>query len=80
MIPTSLSSLNDVFHDDDWIKELDGIEVQEIPVDGLWRKVTLFRHKTHTSRVCIWFGGMKHEVIDPELPYAYYTDTCMYFL
>ena len=74
MIPTSLSRLNDVFHDDNWNKELDGIPVEVQEIYGLWSKVTLFRHKTHTctSRVCIWFGGMEYEGIDPELAYAYY--------
>ena len=48
---------------------LDGVEVQEL--DGTWRGVTVFRHKTNTEHVCIWFGGDGYEVIDPTNPYAY---------
>ena len=69
-IPTvTTSQTNDLFTDDDWNVEIQGIEVQE--VDGEWRTATLFRHKTNKTHVCIWFGGVEYEGLDPASPYAY---------
>ena len=70
---TSTSLTNDLFNDDDWDLELDGIEVQEI--DETWRAVTLFRHKTNSGHVCIWFGGVEYEGMDPSHPYSYCSRT-----
>ena len=65
--------VNDLFDDDEWSKELDGIEVQES--DGEWRKITLFRNRTNTNHVCLWFGGDEYEGLDPSRPYAYESQT-----
>ena len=65
--PTPLT--NDLFDDGDWSKELEDIEVEEI--DGTWRNVTVFRSKTNHGHVCLWFGGVEYEGIDPEHPYSY---------
>lgn len=69
-IPTGTSPQNnDLFVDNDWNAEIRGIEVQEI--DGEWRSATLFRHKTNKNHVCIWFGGLEYEGLDPSSPYTY---------
>lgn len=60
---------DNIFNDDEWTKELDGIEVQEL--EGEWRKVTVFRNRGRPSHVCLWFGGDEYEGIDPRRPYAY---------
>ena len=60
---------NDLFNDDDWNVELADVEVQE--ADGTWRNVTVFRHKVNTNHVCIWFGDLEYEGIDPSQPYTY---------
>ena len=59
---------NGLFNDDDWQKKLHGIEVQDL--DDTWRVVSLFRHKTNTEHVCLWFGGNEYEGIDPLHPFA----------
>ena len=76
--PTATSYINTditngLFNDDDWQKELYGIEVQDL--DDTWRAVSLFRHKTNTEHVCLWFGGNEYEGIDPLHPYAYCSHT-----
>ena len=69
-IPTvAVSQTNELFIDDDWDTEIEGIEVQEI--DGEWRSVTLFRHKTNRNHVCLRFGGVEYEGLDPSNPYSY---------
>ena len=69
-IPTvTAPQTNDLFVDNDWNTEIEGVEVQEI--DGAWRSATLFRHKTNRDHVCIWFGGVEYEGLDPSHPYFY---------
>ena len=68
-IPDITPPTNDMFNDDDWNLELKDVEVQE--ADGTWRNVTLFRHKVNTNHVCIWFGNLEYEGIDPSQPYTF---------
>ena len=68
-IPDSTPPTNDMFNDDDWNLELKDVEVQEI--DGTWRNVTVFRHRINSKHVCIWFGDLEYEGIDPTHPYSY---------
>ena len=62
----SVSTAPQLFVDDEWTKELEDIEVEE--VDGEWKKVTMFRNKVRPNHVCLWFGGDEHEGIDPHKP------------
>lgn len=68
-MPDIAPPTNDLFNDDDWNVELADIEVQE--ANGIWRNVTVFRHKNNTNHVCIWFGDTEYEGIDPSQPYTY---------
>ena len=71
--PSVTPLTNDMFNDDEWNKELEDIEVEEI--DGTWRNITVFRSKTNRDHVCLWFGGIEYEGIDPAHPYSYCSRT-----
>ena len=58
-----------LFNDEEWRIELEGVEVEES--DGTWRGVTIFRHASDETRVCIWFGEDEYEGIDRDKPYRY---------
>ena len=61
------SEKDDLFDGLEWVKELDNR-------NGTWRNVTLFRHVSNKSHVCMWFGGVEYEGIDPVWPYTYCPD------
>ena len=68
-VGVSVEPLTDVFVDEEWMTELNDVEVQEI--DGTWRGVTLFRHRVNRDHVCMWFGETEYEGMDKDHPYRF---------